>query len=507
MTIQKTEWGQIEWYEYTRGEAGQTPGMNVGIVTVEPGAYEPKHVHYEEQMLYVLEGEAEGYVDGVYQRMTPGNLYHWPAGVTDELRNVGRVPFRHLLASQPMHLDEKMLLEKKEEPGEELLSREEKVQLLYIAVESIRTQFLERLHYAYAIFDCTGTPVLKSQYFPTHCLQCCSPSLLFGASRCMIAKGEDFREEGRETCRYGMQVLWMPIYYRGQFIGHMKGGFIRSSEKKGQQVYNVYDMPKSNVQAIRSLMKKIVGAIENYCEFEHFRKEMARRDLELAHTIEAQQMMEKSLKQAEYLAADLRINNHFLFNTLNSMASMALDGGNVALYQSIINLSRMFHYTLHLESPMVPLRREAAYLKAYLDLQAIRYQDGLQVCCTVDPEAEGLLVPHNFLQPIVENAFVHGFGADPVKKIWIEIQRNGERIGIRLGNSGKMLGEQECRAVLIGMKSQTSHGLSMIYSKLFSLYGQDFTIEITSEEKKGTEFYLEIPVKGEEDSYDPDSYL
>lgn len=111
MTIQKTEWSQIEWYEYTRGEAGQTPGMNVG-----------------------------------------------------------RIPFRHLLASQPMHLDEKMLLEKKEEPGEELLSREEKVQLLYIAVESIRTQFLERLHYAYAIFDCTGTPVLKSQYFPTHCL-------------------------------------------------------------------------------------------------------------------------------------------------------------------------------------------------------------------------------------------------------------------------------------------------------------------------------------------------
>ena len=61
--------------------------------------------------------------------------------------------------------------------------------------------------------------------------------------------------------------------------------------------------------------------------------------------------------------------------------------------------------------------------------------------------------------------------------------------------------------LLIGMKSQTSHGLSMIYSKLSSLYGQDFTIEITSEEKKGTEFYLEIPVKGEEDSYDPDSYL
>lgn len=57
------------------------------------------------------------------------------------------------------------------------------------------------------------------------------------------------------------------------------------------------------------------------------------------------------------------------------MASMALDGGQMPLYQSIVDLAKMFHYTLRTQNSVVSLRKEVDYVKAYLQLQKLRYGD------------------------------------------------------------------------------------------------------------------------------------
>lgn len=504
MKVQKTAWGQIEWFPYTQEGAGHQENMTVGLVTLREGGYEEPHVHYEEQMLYVLEGEAIAHINGQEYRMRPGDLFHWPPGVIDEVQAIGKGPFRHLMASNPLHLEEQMLIKREEELGEEALDRESLVNLLYVAVEAIRTQFLEQMHYAYAIFDDGGNMVHKSKYFPTHCLQCCSPSILFGVSPCMVSqKGESQEQEKTIDCKYGTKVISVPIFYRGHYLGHIKGGFIRQSHSSDQTLYGVYDTPESNVQAIRSLLEKIAKAMENYCEFAQFRRQLSQRDLEIALNMESKRVMEENLKQAEYLMTDLKINNHFLFNTLNSMASMALDGGNVALYQSIIDLSKMFHYTLRAEDKMVPMSKELAYLKAYLALQSIRFREDLTIEYDVDSDTEKLLVPHNFMQPIVENAFTHGFAASKEgRRIGVHIHRAGERIEIKLCNSGNVIGEQQCRRIMKGMRGGTSHGLSMVYSKLSHIYGEDFSLEITSDKTSGTAFLVEFPVMGEEETDD-----
>ena len=101
MTRQRTDWGEIQWLEDER-EAASIGRQRVGVVTVLPGGHQPRHVHYEEQAIYVLEGEAESIVDGVASRITPGDLFHWRAGIVHEVRNLhGDAPFRHLMVSSP----------------------------------------------------------------------------------------------------------------------------------------------------------------------------------------------------------------------------------------------------------------------------------------------------------------------------------------------------------------------------------------------------------------------
>ncbi|MBQ8953690.1 MAG: cupin domain-containing protein, partial [Clostridia bacterium] len=101
MNRQRTDWGEIQWLEDER-QAAAKGSQRVGIVTLPAGSHQPRHIHYGEQTIYVLEGEAESTVDGVTTRIVPGDLFHWKAGIVHEVRNPLGVPFRHLLVSSPV---------------------------------------------------------------------------------------------------------------------------------------------------------------------------------------------------------------------------------------------------------------------------------------------------------------------------------------------------------------------------------------------------------------------
>ena len=119
-----------------------------------------------------------------------------------------------------------------------------------------------------------------------------------------------------------------------------------------------------------------------------FRSRLAEQELQIYDGLASQQLLAKSLREAEYAMTNLKISNHFLFNTLNSMASMALDGGLPKLYQSIIDLSKLFHYTLRTEDTVVSWRQEFEYLNSYLKLQKLRYEDTLSVVYDIETKVE-----------------------------------------------------------------------------------------------------------------------
>ncbi len=488
MTRQRTDWGEILWLGDGAGEP--SGGLEAGIVSLPPGGHQARHIHYNEQVIYVLQGQAASWIDRVKSVLAPGVFFHWQAGVEHEAMNTGEVPFRHLLISSPGTQESEPLFLEREEP------KEASPDLIYTAVEAIRTQFLETLHYGYSIFDSLGNLILQSPLFPEYCVERCDPGNNQGGCFCMrqLSPGE-WRRENVFRCRYGMEVFHDPIFFGNAFLGYIQGGYIRHSSGEERKLENVYDVPESVVTGIRALLGRIAKAVRNYCEFEQFRRELMEKELRIASQEESQRILMKNLKDTQYAMTDLKINNHFLFNTLNSMASMALDGGLMPLYQSIVDLSRMFHYTLRSRQSMVSLEKELEYVQAYLQLQQLRYGESLQVVSRIAPGLSKAPVPFNFLQPVVENAFVHGFDESVHKRIRLEASKKGGDVEIKMINSGKPLSVQTCRSINQGIRSSTVHGLSMIVQKLLAAYGETCICEISSLKNGDTCVRIRFPFR------------
>lgn len=489
MSVQTTDWGEITWLEEEH-DIFSVRGLKAGIVTLPAGSHQPRHRHYEEQVIYVIEGQALSILDHVESRLSVGSFFHWKASVEHEIYNTGEGNFRHLLISNP----ESEILEETEFHHE---GRQTDISpdLIYVAIEAIRTQFLETLHYGYAIFDFHGNLILQSRFYPDFCAECCQPAMHPGTCGCMRRIPlKECTEEKVFFCEYGMEIFQYPILFGGIFMGYIQSGYIRHSTTKKGRIEEVYDVPESVVAGIQALMRRIVKAVRNYCEFEQFRRDLMEKELHIATQEEAQQILLKDLKDTQSAMTDLKINHHFLFNTLNSMASLALDEGSMPLYQSIVDLSKMFRYTLRTQASVVPLDREIEYVKAYLQLQKLRYGEELQIVWHLEPDVGKIMTPFNFLQPVVENAFIHGFDESVHKKLKISAGKTADELEIQVINTGTKLDEQKCRVINQGIRSNTSHGLSMLYQKLSAVYGEKFCFEIGTDGRKNTRFLIRIPV-------------
>lgn len=491
MVRQETDWGEILWLADNK-EILSIQGLQVGIVSLFPGSFQQKHIHYDEQVIYVIQGQAISVLDGEKSSLSPGDFFHWKVGVEHQILNIGNVPFQHLLISNPELEESDQFFLVDEEDNRKPVSPD----LIYLAVEAIRTQFLGTLHYGYTIFDSVGNLVSQSQFFPEYCVECCQPMNNKGACACMRQIPQEERDQEHiYQCSYGMEVFHYPIRFKGVFLGYIQSGYIRHSSKERGRIESVYDAPESVVAGIKSLLRKIVTAIKNFCEFEQFRQELMEKELRIASHEESQRILMKNLQDTQYAMTELKISNHFLFNTLNSMASMALDGGLMPLYQSIVDLSKMFHYTLRAQNSMVSLGKEVEYVRAYLQLQKLRYGEDLEVSYRISRQLLTVTVPFNFLQPIVENAFVHGFSETVKKKIKVTVSKKKEWVEIQVINSGISLSPQDCYVINQGILGNTSHGLSMIYHKLRAIYGENCGFEIGTAKSGDTCFRVQIPLE------------
>ena len=97
MACQKTDWGQIEWMDDSGG--GYSTWFEGGDCNDEYRESPPPHKHYDEQVNYIIQGQAISLIDGEEATLTPGKFTHWSIGAVHEIYNIGNVPFVHLLIS------------------------------------------------------------------------------------------------------------------------------------------------------------------------------------------------------------------------------------------------------------------------------------------------------------------------------------------------------------------------------------------------------------------------
>ncbi|PZE21497.1 sensor histidine kinase [Paenibacillus xerothermodurans] len=139
-------------------------------------------------------------------------------------------------------------------------------------------------------------------------------------------------------------------------------------------------------------------------------------------------------RNAEYRALQSQIHPHFLYNTLNGLIGLNRTGQSVLLERAILSLSGMLRYTLA-QNDWAELKDEMAFITKYCELQQIRFREklGFQIDC--DPAAEAVLIPKLLLQPLVENAVIHGIepsGTACVLRITAAVEEVPESGGSRL---------------------------------------------------------------------------
>jgi hypothetical protein len=130
---------------------------------------------------------------------------------------------------------------------------------------------------------------------------------------------------------------------------------------------------------------------------------------------------EREKLNTELLYLKAQINPHFLFNTLNSIYSLAIDKSDHTA-PAVVKLSAMMRYVIsEADKDFVPLAKEIAYVQSYIELQQIRFGDAVQVKIEVSGEPLGKKIAPLILIPFIENAFKHGVNAEDNSSISIRI--------------------------------------------------------------------------------------
>lgn len=174
-------------------------------------------------------------------------------------------------------------------------------------------------------------------------------------------------------------------------------------------------------------VRKTVRALEDKAELE---KHLREKEAEAAQ-------MQRALQEGRFAQLQSQINPHFLFNTLSTISALAREEGAPLSEELIIRLSSFFRYSLESNEKMVTLKQEMQLLRDYMELQETRYGDRIRMEIHSDPELEHVLVPKFILQPLVENAILHGLRACTAGGcIRVRVRRNKGNIAIYVTDNG-----------------------------------------------------------------------
>lgn len=206
-------------------------------------------------------------------------------------------------------------------------------------------------------------------------------------------------------------------------------------------------------------------------------------------------------KIAELKALEAQINPHYIYNTLNCINWMAIDKGELEISQALKCLAQIMRYSISRISEEVPLEREMEWLENYLFLQKIRMVDKFDYQLVVEEDTVDFPIHKLLMQPIIENALIHGFeNVEIGGQITVEAKLDEhKRLVISITDNGKGMTEEILKGLTENMKSleeeekHQSIGMKNVYQRIKSYYGEESDLVIQSEIKKGTTIQLIIP--------------
>jgi len=200
--------------------------------------------------------------------------------------------------------------------------------------------------------------------------------------------------------------------------------------------------------------------------------------------------LETSLRQAELEALRMRLNPHFLFNTLQNISVLAQQNPKLASGM-LTRLGDLLRVALRRDIPSeTTVQDEIALTQNYLAVEKMRFGDRLTILSEIAPDTDQALMPSFLLQPLVENAVIHGLrGVSQAGRIALRTAREGDRLVVTVADNGVGWPDHLSDGCSTGL------GLSSTRERLCKMYPEEHEFAIRKTSGGGTEVRIAIPFR------------
>ena len=240
-------------------------------------------------------------------------------------------------------------------------------------------------------------------------------------------------------------------------------------------------------------------------EFTYLLQSFNRMSSEIKYMIEYAYNEELAKKEAKIIALQSQINPHFLNNTLEMMNWQARMAGDVEVTKMIEALGTLLDYSMDRSNKkLIHLSEELRCADAYLYIASMRFGQRLRVEKDIDDALLDTLVPQLILQPIIENAVVHGVEVVKSGSIRLKVFKENENVVLQVINSGKNMSREDIERVQsildaktpikeVGKGTHTSLGIRNVNERIKLIYGEEYGLTILPVGEGETASTITIP--------------
>ena len=258
------------------------------------------------------------------------------------------------------------------------------------------------------------------------------------------------------------------------------------------------------IGVVTSAFNQMVVSLRRYIE-------RIKESMEIERQLkEKELMMEAHLTDAQLKYLQAQINPHFLFNTLNAGAQLAMMEGADRTYEYVQKVANFFRYNVKKGDDSVSIREEISLIDDYIYILNVRFSGDIQYEKNIEEEWLDVQMPSMIIQPIIENCVNHGIREMAGEgKIWLSVYEMDGFVCISIGDNGKGMSKETIDKVLSGTykeerMSGDSNGVAMdnVIARLRLFTGNDKVMDIFSEgEGMGTEFVIYLKQVAKEETH------
>lgn len=385
-------------------------------------------------------------------------------------------------------------------------------------LQRLQDTFAEAMGVAAVTVDRQGKPITRTSNFCKVCQMIRSTPV--GLARCQRCDAEGGRIAHAQQkpyaykCAGGFLDAAAPLIIDGQYVGCILCGQVIPADDpetfiEGILARNVpLGLPPDELEAeLRKIeplsRERFKAAVEMLSLTANHVIEKGAASLTQSQLLQETQeraALQAALQEAQLRALKAQINPHFLFNSLTLLSYTALEENASRTEEIAYSLSDLLRYSLRNMSATVELGEELEMIEQYLAIQKIHFGDRLQSEVTLDPDLKRFEIPCMVLQPLVENAIIHGL--EPLTRpvtIKVKGYKEAGALILQVSDNGVGMSEEVLASLQTGTFANdgASLGLQNVFQRLTGEFGQTVAVAIKSTPDAGTTLRLTFNLAGD----------